>query len=941
MDDRGAEFDNPEARRMARISHLFDELLESQDPSAVLAREPDAAVRDAAHRLWQHHLSAGRERFLEKPINIEILPVLTPGQLLLDRFEIRRSIGHGGMGEVYLAFDRKLDELVALKTISRSLASSESIRRRFVAEVQSARRVTHPNVCRIHELFEDGATTFFAMEYVDGTLLSDWIGDSAQTRKAAPLLVRQLAEGLHAAHLKGVVHGDFKPSNVIVVPGDTPRAVIMDFGLAHVLASPASIPMQSSPGAGTPQYMAPELLTGSPLCVQTDIYAFGKVALRLLPGIAVLEGCAKPHPGHRLTSLDPVIAYLGRDLSRRYWIGGTLLVGAGAVAYGLSSRSASPHIEAGARLLVNGFQSAAEMLPRAKFVRAMVITALQQSERIRPIADQDLWPALRAIAPSTDLPLSGESLHRIVTLQNARYWVDGVLKLDNGRASLSVNLFRGADGGMVTQSAFQDAPSLGDLAAQASTWIRRLAGESDRSLSLNPSLVPAYTSSVPEALQNYYEGMERYSRGKMADAIPFLSEAVRLDPSFAQAQNILGRCLESVHRYAEAFEAIDRAIRLTTHLPRREKIWIEASYYSLVEDPVLSVQAAQTSANLYPDEPRFHRLLGQQFGRVGSTAKALDPIRKAIELAPRNELYPDVLMEGLCENGNFEEALATYQSAHAQGNRNPFLETGHGLALLGLEKYTEAEASFRQSPAEDNATILVQGARILAGQMEGAVAALRQHATHEAVDGNEADRHQAAEFLCGSWYLLDQPKLAAGALEQMLALPVYPPYARQWQCTASWAARLNHDDALKVAAARTAEIAGRWKNGLTLAVSQHAQALGELRRNSFDAAEKLLHDSLGSAFTVWSLFDLAALYLTQSRLDLAREYWQQLEDRRGIILRRWFTGTVILIRLNQAIAAHRSGDAHAARQWAKKVLEPWGAGNPHTTVAQAAHAIAG
>src|SRR5207253_2319794 len=97
-------------------------------------------------------------------------------------------------------------------------------------------------------------------------------------------LVRQLADGLHAAHCQGVVHGDFKLSNVVVLAGDPPRAVIMDFGLARVF-SKATTPLsiQPSAAAGTPEYMAPELLTGSPPSVQTDIYAFGKVGQKLLP----------------------------------------------------------------------------------------------------------------------------------------------------------------------------------------------------------------------------------------------------------------------------------------------------------------------------------------------------------------------------------------------------------------------------------------------------------------------------------------------------------------------------------------------------------------------------------------------------------------------------------------------------------------------------------
>jgi serine/threonine protein kinase len=924
-----------------RVQGLFDDLLESNDAIGLLDKEPDLAVRQTVSRLWSHHLAAGREEFLEKPVTFKISPVFEAGQLLLNRFEVRGSLGHGGMGEVYLAFDRKLAETVALKTISRGLASFDSIRLRFIAEVQSARLVTHPNVCRIHELFEDGEIVFFSMECVEGVLLSDWIASAAFTKRASTDLARQLAEGLHAAHCKGVVHGDFKPSNVVIVPGDQLRAVIMDFGLARVLSKGAiPIAAQCSLQAGTPEYMAPELSTGSSPSIQSDIYAFGKVGQMLLPGLSIWDGCARQDLGHRLASLEPVIAYFGRDTTRRFWIGGMLFASTGAVGYAVLSRKhISPEIEAGARLLVNGFQSATENFPQAKFVRSLLLNALQQSPRLHPISDEDLLPMIRSVTPGGGLPLTGDRLRQLLAIEHARYWIDGALSQRNGRASFAVSLLRTSDSQILAQTAFADAPAVSVLAVQAAVWIRRMAGESDKSLSANPSSVPTYTSSVPEALQKYYEGMERYSVGNMSDAVPFFEEAVRLDERFAQAHNVVAMCLQSQHMYAEAYQHADKAMQLSAGLPKREKCWIEASYHALVEDPVLAISAAKENVNLYPDEPRFYRIVGQQLGRIGATEDAISWIGKAIELAPQNELYQDVLAEAKCEVNKFEDALRIYENARSQGNRNPWIETGHGLALLGLERYEEAEVCFRQVPPAGNPVMLIQGARILAGEVEGAIAELRQLAVRTHVENNSANEHQANEFLCGAYYLLDNPKLSTSHLEEMLSLPVYPPFARQWQCTASWAGRLLHDEALNTAASRSSEIAGRWPNGLTRAVAKHAEALVAFRRRSFDRAEQLFLESLGSAFTVWTTFDLATFYLALSRLELAAEYWQKLEDRRGVILRRWFTGTVLLTWLNQAVTARHRGDYEAARRWAKKVLEPWGIRNPHTRTAQAARAI--
>ncbi len=231
-----------------RLTDLFDRLLDSDNPQGMLAAEPDPELRSAALNLWRHHVRAGQEDYLAHPVEFEVTPAFQPGQLLLNRFLVDKLLGSGGMGEVYLAWDQRIEGWVAVKTIARLLISSRAIRERFVAEVRSARRVTHANVCRIHDLFEDGETVFFSMEYLEGTLLSDQIAAGPPVPQARAVVL-QMAEALHAAHQTGVVHGDFKPANVMVVPpqgppGAPPRAVIMDFGLARALDRAMAAPEQ-------------------------------------------------------------------------------------------------------------------------------------------------------------------------------------------------------------------------------------------------------------------------------------------------------------------------------------------------------------------------------------------------------------------------------------------------------------------------------------------------------------------------------------------------------------------------------------------------------------------------------------------------------------------------------------------------------------------------
>jgi tetratricopeptide (TPR) repeat protein len=230
----------------------------------------------------------------------------------------------------------------------------------------------------------------------------------------------------------------------------------------------------------------------------------------------------------------------------------------------------------------------------------------------------------------------------------------------------------------------------------------------------------------------------------------------------------------------------------------------------------------------------------------------------------------------------------------------------------------------------------VQGAKVLAGDLDSAIAALQQEAARDQVENNAIDEHQVMEFLCGAYYLSDRHQQAVARLEAMTALPAYPAYARKWQCTAFWAAHLGSNEVLKMAGERLNEIATRWPNGLTRATAKHTEALARLRERAFDQAEQLLLESMGSAFTILTLFDLADFYASMSRFDLAEEYWRKFDARRGIVLRLWFTGTVLMAWLRWAMAAQSRGNHAVAQQCARRILAPWRDKNPGTQIVQTA-----
>ncbi len=204
---------------------------------------------------------------------------LAPGMVLAQRYRISGKLGEGGMGEVYKAGDLLLGQTVALKLLPPELAMRAGAVERFRNEVRMARQITHPNVCRVHDIGEAESQLFLTMEYVDGEDLAALLRRIGHlpADKAAEI-AREICAGLAAAHEKGVLHRDLKPSNVMIDGRGQVR--ITDFGLASVAGTVTAAEIRS----GTPAYMAPEQLAGREVTQRSDIYALGLVLFEIFTG---------------------------------------------------------------------------------------------------------------------------------------------------------------------------------------------------------------------------------------------------------------------------------------------------------------------------------------------------------------------------------------------------------------------------------------------------------------------------------------------------------------------------------------------------------------------------------------------------------------------------------------------------------------------------------
>jgi len=212
---------------------------------------------------------------------------LTTGTIFAGRYKIIEELGKGGMGKVYKAIDKKLNEEVALKLIKPEIASDKKTLERFNNELKFARKIAHKNVGRMYELMEEKGTHFITMEYVPGQDLRGLIRQTGQLTVGTALsIAKQVCEGLTEAHRLGVIHRDLKPQNIMIDKEGNAR--IMDFGIAR------SVSGKGITGAGvmvgTPEYMSPEQVESKETDQRSDIYSLGVILYEMVTGRVPFEG---------------------------------------------------------------------------------------------------------------------------------------------------------------------------------------------------------------------------------------------------------------------------------------------------------------------------------------------------------------------------------------------------------------------------------------------------------------------------------------------------------------------------------------------------------------------------------------------------------------------------------------------------------------------------
>ncbi|HYA39404.1 MAG TPA: serine/threonine-protein kinase [Candidatus Methylomirabilis sp.] len=318
---------------------------------------------------------------------------------LASRYEVLDALGEGGMGMVYRVRDRETTEVLALKVLRPEIARDPAMMERFKNELRLARRITHKNVCRIHDFNRVGDLAYLTMEYVDGESLRLYLRRVGRLTPERTIdLARQMCAGLGEAHAQGVVHRDLKPENVML--GRDGLVKILDFGIARALGADTAVTRTL---AGTPEYMAPEQSQGKTVDQRADLYGLGLILYECLTGRRAFSGATpvevalkqlkeRPLPPRKLMADTPphfeaiVMRCLEKEPARRF-----------ASAAELQRALAPPEISA---------PRPARRWSKAAAVAALAVLAIGVSHRALQHADSPAAPAVAAplLPPSRVTP---------------------------------------------------------------------------------------------------------------------------------------------------------------------------------------------------------------------------------------------------------------------------------------------------------------------------------------------------------------------------------------------------------------------------------------------------------------------------------------------------------------------------------------------------------
>lgn len=649
-----------------------------------------------------------------------------PGALLAGRYRIVSLLGEGAMGEVYRAQDLRLGQTVALKFLPASMGQEPSLVAHLLDEVRTARRLSHPNLCRVYDIGDFAGRQFLSMEYIDGETLASLLRRIGRLPHDKALEIsRQLCFGLEAAHREGILHRDLKPANVMI--DGLGRAKITDFGLAVVARELRAGDIQS----GTPGYMAPEQQAGEAVSERSDLYSLGLVLHELFTGaraprvgeLRVVEGvdsaveaailaCLEKNPERRPESARAVVRALpeneqgaprriaGRGRTRRLAVAAAVAVPILAATYWLGRDSR----------LLGGSELAAISAPSVAVLPFVDKSPDRGQQYFSDGMAEDLLnvlaqiPGLQVAARTSSFRFrdSTEEVASIGRQLNVSTLLEGSVRRAGNQVRVTAQLVNVADGFQLWSRTY--TRDIDDIFLVQDEIVRSVAAALEVTL-LGQAPARGPREENVEAYTLYLQGkqfLEQRDTTGLEQAALHFRKALELDPEHARSWAELARVhyglanrglVPAEEGWADAKAAAEMSLELDAALPEAWSVlgWISALYDW---EWAVADQYMQRALALAPGSSEIARRAGVLAAILGRHDEAVALFQRAVRVDPLG--VPSRVNHGLFlyYAGRYSDAEVVLQEALALSPDYPTTHLFLGLVYLAQKRPDDGLEAF-------------------------------------------------------------------------------------------------------------------------------------------------------------------------------------------------------------------------------------------------------
>lgn len=813
------------------------------------------------------------------------------------------------MGEVYRADDLRLGQPVALKFLSPELAANARALKLFESEVRLSREVTHPNVCRVHDIGEADGRHFLSMEFIDGEDLNSLLKRIGRLPGEKALdVARQLCAGLGAAHERGVLHRDLKPANIML--DGRGRVRITDFGLA-LLAGQAS---QSGEVSGTPHYLAPELFASRTATTRSDLYALGLVLYEIFTGKRAFEGktfgdlrskheqtdppnpstlvpdldprieqiielCIKKDPEQRPASVNEVLESLpaGEPLSVDREPSNSARTARGRQTRFLLRPSVIA-ILAGIVVLAGIVFIAGRVWLKPvnrDYIQAIAVTSFTH-DRAEAVPGLLEFALTRSLGTSADFP--------IVTDNELALIAKGLRKEKPVAAVEVSGATRGSPTGIEIDVHVRERDQTkaghffarGDqdlLTVQVDRIATFIRAQTEQTMWRQGPGAPfsQLCTENPDALKHFLEGERAWRKLDLSNSYLLFRDAIEDDPEFTLAHLRLADVLLFRGDPRQAAREMKLAVAGRARLTRPDLARMDALLARMRSDPREERKHLRELVELFPFRKEYHYELGEAYFHSADAEQAAAEYRKSLELDPDYALAHNHL--GFCyawigEHAKAEEHFQRYVHLDATANAQDSLAAGYSFAGDYGKAQATAFAGLNLDPKLDYLYGTVAKSQIVRGNLDEAVKNLDQQEVLTASEDTQVETESLRAYID---LLRGDAKAAQRRLEPLCEKLSGPEYANRMDESSMMPFWMSG-----VAAARRKD--GRLLASMIARLEQKIEAYNVNGSNYFPVLKFSLHLQILQAAlrkdrnTAWNLMEEGV------RIKNKMGYWSSMFD---------------------------------------------------------------